>query len=269
MYPLYEKTEAEIQVICKEPEHVRPHLHRAAEFIYVMKGTLELGVGRELYHMEEGDLGIVFPDMIHHYQVFSGKDSRVCYILTEPSMCGVYREMLFQYCPEIPVIGKEKVTEDAVHAIRCLMRKQREEAAVEQAYVQILLGKSVPYLRLLEKERMGEGDLIYEVVVYMAAHFRENISLSGAALALGISRYVLSRVFSGTFHTNFNQYLNEIRLSCACELLEYTNRSITDICMESGFESQRTFNRVFRERYRQTPGEYRRQRRERAVRHNL
>ena len=57
----------------KESRHVRPHLHHALEFVYVTEGTLELGVGKELYHMEKGDLGVVFPDMIHHYQVFPGK----------------------------------------------------------------------------------------------------------------------------------------------------------------------------------------------------
>lgn len=48
---------------------------------------------------------------------------------------------------------------------------------------------------------------------------------------------------------NFNQYLNEIRLEYACTLLLYTNQTITDIYMNAGFESQRTFNRVFLEEY--------------------
>ena len=33
--------------------------------------------------------------------------------------------------------------------------------------------------------------------------------------------------------------------------------SITDIYLEAGFESQRTFNRAFRQRYGTTPSEYR------------
>lgn len=265
MYPLYEKTEAGIQVICKEPEHVKPHLHRAIEFVYVIKGTLELGTGKELHHMTAGDLGIVFPDVIHHYQVLSKGENRACYILADPLVCGVYGEELFQYCPEIPVIARKDVPEDAVHALGQLMREEKEQA-VGQAYVQILLGKSMPYLSMTEKERMGEGDLVYELVVYMAAHFREEMSLSKTAVDLGVSKYVLSRVFSGTFHSSFNRYLNDIRLSYVCELLEYTDRSVTDICMEAGFESQRTFHRVFRERYRQTPREYRKRRKEKALR---
>ena len=40
-------------------------------------------------------------------------------------------------------------------------------------------------------------------------------------------------------------------------LLLYTDRSVTDIWLESGFESQRTFNRVFREKYHMSPRVYR------------
>ena len=39
--------------------------------------------------------------------------------------------------------------------------------------------------------------------------------------------------------------------------MECTDKSITDICLDAGFKSQRTFNRVSRERYKVTPREYR------------
>ena len=39
--------------------------------------------------------------------------------------------------------------------------------------------------------------------------------------------------------------------------MECTDKSITDICLDAGFESQRTFNRVFREGYKVTSREYR------------
>ena len=77
------------------------------------------------------------------------------------------------------------------------------------------------------------------------------------AADLGFSPYTLSRVFSGTFHKNFNQYLNEVRLEYACSLLLYTNQTITDVFMNAGFESQRTFNRVFNEQFHMSPREYR------------
>lgn len=104
----------------------------------------------------------------------------------------------------------------------------------------------------------GPGDLEdYFQMIYLLSHFQETLTLGSVEEALGVNKFALSKVFFGVFHTNFNQYLNEIRLNYASSLLENTDMSITDIYLEAGFESQRTFNRAFRQRYGRTPSEYR------------
>ena len=99
--------------------------------------------------------------------------------------------------------------------------------------------------------------MIYQTVSYIAAHYTEELTLPRMAHDLGISQSALSRIFSGTFHMNFNRYLNEARLDYACNLLLHSDSSILDIAIQAGFESQRTFNRVFQERFRMSPREYR------------
>ena len=110
---------------------------------------------------------------------------------------------------------------------------------------------------MVEKSNVGSNDLIYQTVSYISANFKKKFSLEEMAKDLGVSKYVLSRLFSKTFHRNFNQYLNDARLNYACHRLENTSDSITKICLDSGFESQRTFNRVFKERYKISPSDYR------------
>ena len=58
------------------------------------------------------------------------------------------------------------------------------------------------------------------------------------------------------------QYINEHRLNYASAMLECSNEDITSIYLDAGFESQRTFNRVFKDRFRMTPREYRKRFRE-------
>lgn len=94
-------------------------------------------------------------------------------------------------------------------------------------------------------------------VEYVAKNFREKITLEQMAFELGVSKYVLSRLFSKTFHSNFAGYVNGTRLNYATSMLDGTNETIMNICYECGFESQRTFNRVFKERFGVTPREYR------------
>ena len=77
MHLTFKETKEEVYAAQRVSKHVSPHLHNALEIVCVTEGTLEMGVGQELYHMEKGDIGFVFSDIIHHYQVFSEKTSRI------------------------------------------------------------------------------------------------------------------------------------------------------------------------------------------------
>lgn len=257
MHLQYQETKERVIFRHRESGHTPPHLHDALEIVYVTEGTLAAGIGAELYHMKKGDMIFIFPDMIHHYQVFSKGESRAYYIQIPPSLCGAFMEKIQKYCPKVPLIGEDSVSEEIRGVLRQLSAVGKEDFVLAQAYVQILLAKCLPGLQLDLKACGGNDDLVYRTAAYIAANFREGLCLTSVASELGVSKYVLSRIFSGTFRCNFNRYLNGARLSYACACLENTNFSITEICMDSGFESQRTFNRTFKEKYRMTPREYR------------
>ena len=257
MFLTYENNNSDIVIEWKKSTHFPPHIHEAIEMVYITKGTLELGVGQELYHMEKGDFGIVFPNMIHHYQVFDLDENKALYILISPSLIPNYMDELQKNCPKNPVICKEYLHTDIVKAIKSLVDVEKSNTRLIQAYVQMIFAHVFSEIDMVEKETIGSEDLIYKSVEYVAKNFREKISLEQMACDLGVSKYVLSRLFSKTFHCNFAGYVNGVRLKYALSMLDGTNESITNICYECGFESQRTFNRVFKERYRVTPRAYR------------
>ena len=265
MISMYEEKKEQFNIVHKVSKHYPPHLHDNLEIVYVTEGTLELGVGQEFFHMEKGDFAIVFPNLIHHYQVFS-KECSTAYELYPPlSYVGQFVGNLQKYCPDNPVIKKENVHGDIINAVCCLAREQVRDSIVEQCYIQIIVARSLPCFHLIEKDSLGSGDIIFRTVSYVAAHFREEIKLERMAKDLGVSKYVLSRVFSATFHKNYNQYLNEQRMNYVISLLECSDEPITDICLNAGFQSQRTFNRVFREMYKMSPREYRNYYREKYI----
>ena len=53
MLLVYENRTDGIVAEWKKPVHLPPHLHEAIEVVYVTDGDIELGVGQELYHMDE------------------------------------------------------------------------------------------------------------------------------------------------------------------------------------------------------------------------
>ena len=261
MLPLYEQSTEKLQIRHRRATHLPPHLHKGIECVLVTEGSLAIGVGLELYEMKEGDFAIVFPELIHHYQVFSENKCRAIYLYADPGLITSFLSTMQQQCPKCPVIPKKNVDQDITYALQSLLRQRygKTDLILQQSFVQIILARSFPHFELVEKSVIARDDVVYQTVAYIAANFREPLSLTQMAADLGYSPYTLSRVFSGTFHKNFNQYLNEVRVEYAASLLLYTNQTITDICMNAGFESQRTFNRVFSNEFHMTPRAYRKE----------
>ena len=259
MFPIENDKMERVHTIHAFSHHFPPHLHETPEFIYVTSGTLELGINQEFYHMEKGDFAIVFPNLMHHYQVFSPSTSSAVYIYSPLNLTGQFRTSLQNYCPKCPIIPLENVHEDTIYAIRRLVEDKEMNPVIEQAYLQIILSRSMPLLELEERILKESDDTIYKTVAYIAGHFQEDLTIEKVAKDLGVTKFILSKVFSMIFHRNFNQYLNEQRLNYACAMLEYSDVPITEICTQAGFQSQRTFNRAFQEVYDMTPREYRNQ----------
>lgn len=262
---MYENKNKEVVMEWKKSIHFPPHLHEAIELVYVTDGTLELGVGQELYHMEEGDFAIVFPNVIHHYQVFDGGRNKAMYMCVKPTIVPAYVEQLQRFSPKYPVIHKSDLHEDVQNSMLAVANMKEYNAMLAQAYIQMILAHVFSEMKMVEKDLIGSNDIIYQAVEYVAKNFRETITLDKMANDLGVSKYVLSRMFSKTFHCNFNSYVNGVRLNYATAILESTQESITNLCLDCGFESQRTFNRVFKERFKVTPREYRNNRRSSMV----
>lgn len=91
-------------------------------------------------------------------------------------------------------------------------------------------------------------------------YLNPDISLPDLAKMTGTNRTYLSKHINSNYNQNFKQYINEHRLINAEKLLmEGDNMDIMSISLQSGFSSYHTFNRCFKERYKMSPGVYRKQ----------
>jgi len=84
-------------------------------------------------------------------------------------------------------------------------------------------------------------------------------SLSEFAEQFGMSESRFSRFFRRATGNNFIDFVNRVRISRACLLLMESNRYVTHICCDVGFNNVANFNRRFLEIKGMTPSEFRRQ----------
>lgn len=91
---------------------------------------------------------------------------------------------------------------------------------------------------------------------FMHGSYGEPIDLQDIADAAGLSRFHFQRSFHAVFGKTPHQYLTQIRLDRARELLAERGASVTEACVEVGFASVGSFSTLFRRRMGMSPRQW-------------
>lgn len=87
----------------------------------------------------------------------------------------------------------------------------------------------------------------------------QDIRLKDIAALVGIGDKILAEYFISKYKTNFQEFINVLRIEefkNLCRSTEYKNFSLSGIAQESGFKSKATFYRAFKKKEGVTPNEY-------------
>jgi AraC-like DNA-binding protein len=93
---------------------------------------------------------------------------------------------------------------------------------------------------------------------FMDDCYAEKINVEHAASAAYLSPFHFSRVFKQTYHLTPHQYLTYRRIEKAKDLLRRTDKSVTEVCYEIGFDSLASFSLLFQRRIGTSPSLFRR-----------
>lgn len=97
------------------------------------------------------------------------------------------------------------------------------------------------------------NDRMNRVMGYLLEHFTEPIFLPDIAELGCMNESSFCRYFKVQTGKTLGQYITDLRIRYACELLSKTQQSVTQICFDAGFENVSHFIYVFRKVRGQTP----------------
>jgi YesN/AraC family two-component response regulator len=97
----------------------------------------------------------------------------------------------------------------------------------------------------------------YEIVCYIYRNFDQELTLQDTADKFLISTKELNSILLYQVEKNFSDFLNFIRVNRASELLKETNKSITDIAIDIGYNNAKTLTRNFLRYRTMTPSTFR------------
>ena len=104
------------------------------------------------------------------------------------------------------------------------------------------------------REKTQDHDLVFRILDYIEQNYTEDITLAILADALCYEYHYLSRIFHETLHIRFRTLVNQYRCEHAKMLITSSDTPLSEIAMQCGFGSIRSFNRIFLEMTGMTPG---------------
>ncbi|MCB0689481.1 MAG: helix-turn-helix transcriptional regulator [Saprospiraceae bacterium] len=107
------------------------------------------------------------------------------------------------------------------------------------------------YLGSLTKDKTKDFKQMLE------ENFAYNLKLEDLATLCNMSLSTFKRTFNDIYQTSPGKWLSERRLDLAAHLLRNSDKTISQISFESGFEDASSFGRAFKQKYKQTPLQYR------------
>ena len=251
------------------------HWHPYGEIVLVGPGKNNLfRVNQHTYALSEGDFLLVWPMEVHEIIDADREKSLVIQFSNAfiNSLFDLQRIMHFyrnlhvlcvqahqQLISELRAITEEmkEIYFSAAlnRELRCCMLlmefmltldQHREEFASEMKY-----GDPYSYTDTATHRMIMVTDYIKNNLT------ADDLSQSAMARLAGVNKDYFSRIFHSITGMNYSKWLNTIRLEKATELLADPGMSLTEVAMNSGFQSISSFNRVFRENKGMSPREYR------------
>ncbi len=108
---------------------------------------------------------------------------------------------------------------------------------------------------MYRKEKRSYG-VVDRALSYIQNNYQKDISLEDVSREVDISPYYFSKIFKDSTGENFIEYLTNLRIEKAKDLLDNTDLSMKEICSEVGYANQNYFSRIFKKNVGVTPTEY-------------
>lgn len=212
------------------------HRHEHAQIILPLATPLQLRIGSEVFTIGRTEIGFIPPDTPHQ-----------CVCDQQLLTVNIPRAMLSRR--DAPLLSKARIFagDEQTTAVASLIRSEVSANPNSSA---------VRYLYFYLYEKMVE-QVSHSSVRYMHEHYDEPLRVTQLAALENYNVTYFNDWFRRQTGTTPLQYLRQLRIDRARELLESTDYSVIDIAAQVGYTSHSAFTRAFREVVGMAPLAYR------------
>lgn len=251
----YESHASKIRISRGPTSSFMAHMHDKVELLYSLTSTTVVNIDDTSHTLQPGEVALVWPNRIHSYvSIAQGVDYMA---IIDTSCVPEHASMFISNDCAFPFLTAEKVHPHVAMCLDALMAIPTPPLPLVNAYLDIVIGRVLEKLDLTPANNVQRQDLVGNILLYIAEHIHDKITLDTLARDLFANKYQISRIFSTKIGCNLCTYINRLRIASSLNLMKEPNLNISDIAEKCGFSSERTFFRVFKEQCGITPKQYR------------
>ncbi|WP_160719281.1 AraC family transcriptional regulator [Bacillus sp. USDA818B3_A] len=246
--------------------YVAMHWHDRIEFLFVLRGKIQVFVGTEEYALKENDLLLINSNEVHGVE--ASEDNRVLLLQIPLSFVEKWYqniEVELFHCQSF--LEKEQGRYNHIRFLMVLlMLTLRKKELGYEIKIHSLLLDIVYHLiskfrvtnhKQITRNSIKDIERLTRITNFIQMNYMHPITLNEIAENEGLTVPYLSRYFQQHIGQPFVKYLNGIRLEQAVKYLLENNWPVIQIAMESGFSSLNTFHKLFKETFHTTPYQFR------------
>ncbi|MEP7143228.1 MAG: helix-turn-helix transcriptional regulator [Ferruginibacter sp.] len=169
---------------------------------------------------------------------------------------------------EYSLLSENSLTEDKINdtvklfpsvkfAIIKILKELKTNDALSSITINMLI---LQIISQLKGGKFGNASPIWIKQLHSLLNdcWNETVSLNSLSGTLGISPITISRYFPSYFKCTMGEYMRELKIDRAVELIKSTKLSLTEIAYTCGFADQSHFIRTFKQQTGVLPGKYQR-----------
>lgn len=246
------------------------HIHPYYEIFYLVNGDCTFFINHDIYKLNKGDLVIV-PEGELHKSTYPqrGFSEQYCLCFKDNNLewlKDIIGGEIVNASLKMGVISIPEKRRDYVEALmKKMLFESKEHDILSAAFIKIGLIELLLFIIRCQrfeqnviKEIDVDNQLMQQIATYIYNNYNQKITLEHMADKFHISKSYLSKKFKSVTGFGFKEYLVNVRIKNACTLLLDTNKSITDIAFECGFNDSNYFGDAFRHVKGMSPNKYRR-----------
>ena len=243
----------ELQIIGYDVGNGDIHFHSQIEICIVEEGAVEALVNNSKKTLQKGDVSIALSYDSHRYVTY--EKARYSVLILPEDMCEKFYSVMQTKNLSSPfVCGLDcnaKILEYLAH-----IKRENTNALWRLGYVYLMLGLIKEELSANGSKDGWDAELLSRLLLYIHKNYNKNLTLSSISKAFGYHPVYISSYFKSELNIGIMRYVNVVRLKNAVLLMQQKKQSVTQIAMDCGFSSARTFYRVFRQEFCCSPKEY-------------